>query len=112
MRLPGWIGSLPIDEAEKKLEGAQVGTYLIRTGVEVFQMIEEMKGEYGEIYPYSLLFAADEGKISELLILHVSWGWIIQNDEPNLKSESYMVFGTAKELLDSLHEVIGNPVSV
>ncbi len=110
--LPGWVGSLSIDEAEKKLEGAPVGTYLIRSGDEVSYMVDEMEEKYGKIVSYSLLFASEEERVSEKLILHVSWGWIVQEDEPNLRSPSYTVFPTAKKLLESLGAFISKPVFV
>lgn len=108
--LPEWAGAMTFEEAEKKLENAPIGTYLIRWGDDVALMIDRMKMEYRcDIQPYSLTFAAEEKKISEILILQLPWGWIKYQDEPDLRSSLYTVYTSAQELLKSLNTMAWIP---
>lgn len=108
--LPGWAGHLTIQEAENKLKNAPIGTYLVRSGDDVALMIDRMKMEYCfDIQPYSLIFAAEEEKISEVLILRLPWGWIQYQDEPDLRSSLYTVYKSAQELVDGLKTVARIP---
>ena len=73
-------------------------------------MIDRMKMEYRfDIQPYSLTFAAEEERISEVLILRLPWGWIQYQDEPDLRSSLYTVYKSVQELVDDLKTVARIP---
>lgn len=108
-KLPGWKGHITAIQAEKKLQGQKIGTYLIRSFSDVPNMIEGMKQEYDcEILSYCVVTVVDEKKFSEILILNVPWGWLIFQDEPNLRA--YKVFPNPKKLLDSLEILTRYPL--
>ncbi|HSX14083.1 MAG TPA: hypothetical protein VLE96_06675 [Chlamydiales bacterium] len=100
-KLPGWSGHLTAIQAEEKLRGQRRGTYLIRSFNDVSNMIDTMKQEYDcEILSYVIVIAMDEKKFSEILLLNVPWGWLVFQDEPNLRA--YAVYQTPKKVIESL----------
>lgn len=100
-KIPGWKGHLTAVQAEERLRGQKIGTYLIRSYHDVSNMIDTMKREYDcEILAYSLVTVVDEKKFSEVLLLNVPWGWLIFQDEPNLLI--YPVYPTPKKLIETL----------
>jgi hypothetical protein len=85
--LPGWKGSLSRIEAERKLSGKPVGTYLLREGDEItlsmsFHFAEE---NLLSVHPYLLTVVEQNGKIVDILLLQTNKGWILYHDDPNLK---------------------------
>jgi hypothetical protein len=97
--LPGWVGTLGRIEAEKKLEGKPIGTYLVREGdslteASVFHLAKE---NHLVVYPFILTVVEMQEKISDILLLKTEKGWILYQDEPNLGSYSH--FRSASELL-------------
>lgn len=108
-KLPGWKGHITAIQAEEKLRGSKIGTYLIRSYSDVTNMIDGMKQEYDcEILSYFLVAVVDEKKFSEVLIMNVPWGWLIFQDEPNLRA--YKVFPNPKKLLTSLESIARYPL--
>ena len=100
---PHWAGFLTDVEAEERLTGSPIGTYLIRKEKEKSLMVEVMEREQScSIQPYYFVFVSGEDQFSEMLILHFPWGWIRYQDEPDLKSSLYPRSVSAKQLVETL----------
>lgn len=103
--LAGWMGSVSRIDAEKRLEGRPVGTYILREGDEITVAISFHFGEENllSIHPYILTAVAAEEKIVDVLILQTNKGWTLYHDDPNLKdSVLYRYFPTPQALLQTL----------
>ncbi len=106
-KLPAWQGRMTAIQAEEKLRGQLVGTYLIRSCDDVSNMIDMLKQKYDcEILSYYLVAVVDEKRFSECLLLNVPWGWLCYQDEPDL--HSYTVFPSPKKLVESI-EIANRP---
>ncbi len=106
----GWAGILTDVEAEKRLEGSPIGTYLIRKEREKPLMVEILeKEESCSIQPYYFVFVSGENRFSELLILHFPWGWIRYRDEPDLQSSLYPRGVSAEKLIETLKKDLPKP---
>ena len=111
--VPGWMGSLSRIEAEERLMGKTIGTYLLREGDEVTRWMSFHFGEENHlvIRPYLLTVVENEEKISDLLILKTNKGWILYSDNPNLKDEvTYHYHLSPESLVRSLHPIAINPL--
>lgn len=103
--LPAWKGSLSRIEAEKKLMGKPIGTYLLREGDEITVSISFHFAEENllSIHPYLLTAVEEEGKVADILLLETNKGWIVYHDDPNLKDPKlYHYYPTAQSLLHTL----------
>lgn len=111
--LPGWMGSLNRIEAEVRLTGKMVGTYLIRDGDEITLWMSFQFAEENHLYirPYLLTVVETEEKISDILLLKTDKGWILYNDDPNLADEiTYHYYPSPQSLVRSLHKIATNPL--
>lgn len=100
---PHWAGVLTDVEAEKRLEGSPIGTYLIRKERDKSLMVEVMEKEQNcSIQPYYFVFVSGEDRFSEILILHFPWGWIRYQDEPDLQSPLYPRGVSAEQLIATI----------
>lgn len=111
--LPGWKGSLSRLEAEEKLLGKPVGTYLLREGDEItisisFHFAEENRLS---IHPYLLSVVEQNNKIVDILLLQTNKGWILYHDDPNLKDPTlYHYHPSPQGLLHTLNQVASHPL--
>ena len=109
----GWMGSLSRIEAEHKLDGKPVGTYLLREGdgltaSTAFHLAQE---NLLEIVPYLLTVVEGEEKIADILIIQTNRGWILYHDDPNLSDKAlYTYFPTLRAVLDYLKPIATRPV--
>jgi len=101
-KVSGWAGSVTHDEAEERLQGKSMGTYVIRSGDETSALSVDqlMQGNHRVIQHYLLVVKGEEEKVEEHLILHTSQGWLMYSDEPNLNS--YRPSHSLPELLSGL----------
>lgn len=112
--LPGWLGSISRVEAEQMLDGKPEGTYLLREGDELtiaisFHFEEE---NHLHIHPYLVTVVESEGKISDILLLQTSKGWILYFDDPNLNDKAlYEYFPSAQTLLHHINKQAKRPLS-
>ncbi|HSX11142.1 MAG TPA: SH2 domain-containing protein [Chlamydiales bacterium] len=111
--LSGWQGSISRMDAEQRLVGKPVGTYLLREGDEItvsisFHFAEENRLS---IHPYLLTVVEQEGKIVDILLLQTSRGWTLYHDDPNLKDPVlYQYHASPQALLHTLHQVARQPL--
>lgn len=112
--LPGWQGALSRIDAERKLKGKPIGTYLMREGDELtlsisFHFAEENRLS---IHPYLLTVVERENKIVDILLLQTNKGWLLYHDDPNLKDPIlYHYHASAQGLLHSLGQRARHPLS-
>jgi hypothetical protein len=111
--LPGWLGSISRLDAEQMLDGKPEGTYLLREGDELtiaiaFHFEEE---NHLHIHPYLVTVIEGEGKISDILFLQTSKGWILYFDNPNLNDRVlYEYFPSAQALLQHIKQTAKRPL--
>lgn len=109
---PGWMGSLTRLEAEKRLEGKKIGTYLLREGDEItlscmFHLQEE---NLTHIRSFLMTVVQEEAKISDILLLKTDQGWSFYHDDPNLHDlKIYRYFPSFEALLDQLRSIAAYP---
>jgi hypothetical protein len=112
--LPGWLGSVSRVDAEQMLNGKPVGTYLLREGDELtlaiaFHFEEE---NHLHIHPYLVTVVENEGKISDILLLQTSKGWILYFDDPNLNDlVLYEYYPTVQAILHHINHTAKHPLS-
>ena len=111
-KIPGWAGPLTRSQAEKRLQGQKVGTYLIRTGDTIIdEAIQSLEREnHCSIRYYILTFVREEQRIGEELILQVDGKWILYRDEPKIHSEQYNPCYTLEALLCRLSSDVRYPL--
>jgi hypothetical protein len=80
---PGWMGSINREQAEKLLDKAPPGTYLLREGDEYTKKIEyTLAHETNEtLHCYLLTLAEKDYKISEKTLVQKGDSWAIYNDD-------------------------------
>lgn len=111
--LPAWMGSLTREAAEKRLEGKELGTYLLREGDPLTKaMAFHLSQENG--FPVRLFLVtvieADE-KISDILLVRTPQGWTFYQDEPNLNNMLiYKYHPTSQGIIKEL-KVAKQPIS-
>lgn len=111
--LPGWMGSIGRIEAEHRLTGKPVGTYLLREGDEItisiaFHISEE---NLLSIRPYVLTVVEKDDKISDILLLQTDKGWTLYQDDPDLKDpELYHFLPSPQAMLHALGPIVRHPI--
>ncbi len=111
--LPGWMGSVSRMDAERRLSGKAVGTYLLREGDEITVSIAFHFSEENllAIHPYLLTVVETEEKIADILFLQTNKGWTLYRDDPNLKDGAlYHYHTSARALLQSLGNLARYPL--
>jgi hypothetical protein len=112
--LPGWLNSISRVEAEQMLDGKPLGTYLLREGDELtiaisFHFEEE---NHLHVHPYLVTVVEGEGKISDILLLQTTKGWIFYFDDPNLNDHViYEYFPSAEALLHHIKHIAKKPIN-
>jgi hypothetical protein len=108
--LPGWAGALSRLEAEKKLSGKAIGTYLIREGDSLDYTLSRQLSVANllDSYPYVLTVVEKDDKISECLFLQTEKGWLLYSDEPILGR--YIFYSTPQALLQTLSGIARHPL--
>jgi hypothetical protein len=101
---PGWAGSLDRLDAERRLMSRPIGTYMLRHGDELtlsmtFHFSEE---NHISVRPYLLTVIEREKKISDILILETEKGWILYEDDPDLKDPFYHYHESLRALFKEL----------
>lgn len=112
--LPGWMGAISRMQAEERLHGKPVGTYLMRDGDEITVSISfHFAEENGlSIHPYLLTVVESEEKISDVLLLQTNQGWTLYHDDPNLEDKAlYHYFPSPQVLLRTLGNLVRYPLS-
>lgn len=110
--LPGWMGSINRVEAEHRLEGKPVGTYLLREGDEITKAMAFHFSEENvvSVHPYVITLVEQEGKISEYLLLKTDKGWTLYHDDPDLKDTTYHFAPSPRTVLHELHHLARHPI--
>jgi hypothetical protein len=110
--MPGWSGSLSRLEAEKKLAGCPIGTYLLRHGNELIDEVAKAIAESNQmpIKAYVLTFVEGKQKISDRLLIQTEWGWTIACDNSDLSSPVYEYHQTLNALLYSMRDQLKIPL--
>lgn len=106
----GWSGYLSRVDAETKLRGHPVGTYLIRKG-ESFEenlAIRIGKANHMTIHVCNVTFVEGTKKISDYLLIQTDMGWAVCRDEMDLSL--YQYHPTLQALLDTLKSKIKTPL--
>lgn len=112
--LPGWVGALSRVDAEKRLKGKAIGTYLFREGgyltfAIAFHLAEE---NHLSVHPFLLTFVEGREKIAELLLLKTGRGWIYYRDDPNLSNFGlYQYHASPQALIHEMGHLIKHPIS-
>jgi len=112
--LPGWVGSLNRLDAEKKLIGKPVGTYLLREGDEITVSISFRFAEENlfSIHPYLMTVVEKEEKISDILLLQTDKGWTLYHDNPDLKDSDYHYHPSPQGLIHTLSHTAKHPLKL
>lgn len=103
--LPGWLGNMDRLKAEKLLEGAPKGTYILREGDEdtravAFHLAQENKMK---VHAYVCTVVESGHKISDLLVLHTPQGWTLYQDNPDLFDSQYAYCPSPQGMILLLH---------
>lgn len=111
--IPGWAGHISRIEAEHRLEGQAVGTFVLRDGDDlndrILSALQRSNREHLE--SCLLTVVASEGKISEYLIVHTPEGWTLYQDNPDLRDHSQYKFShTLDELLTKISSIAKRPL--
>ncbi|MBX7065809.1 MAG: hypothetical protein K1X28_01130 [Parachlamydiales bacterium] len=112
--LPAWMGALPREDAERRLEGQPEGTYLLREGDDLTQAIGFHFSEENHlsVHPFVLTVVEEEEKISDILLIKTAKGWTLYHDDPNLNDTIlYKYESTPQSLLRQLEPIAKKPVS-
>ena len=109
--LPGWKGPISRLQAESRLRGKSLGSYLLRDGDPVTRStaVQLSLSNRQSIRAYALTMVEREKKISEYLLLHTDKGWMVYNDEPRLLS--YRFYHSPQELLQALNAIARHPIT-
>jgi len=102
---PGWQGSLTRLEAEKKLQGKPVGSYLFRQSDDITQWM--LKQYLRPCKGYLLTVVEKEAKISDYLILKTQEGWALHKDDPDLSC--YHFYPTFSSLFHRIDHIAQTP---
>lgn len=103
---PGWAGTIDRLDAERRLLGRPAGTYLLRNGDQLtlsmtFHFSEE---NHMVIRPLILTVVEREKKISDILLLETEKGWVLYEDDPDLKDPYYHYHESLRALFKLLSE--------
>lgn len=112
--LPAWMGGLNREEAEARLEGKAEGTYLLREGDELTRAIGFHFSEenHVSVHPFLVTVVEEEEKISDILMIKTSRGWILYHDDPNLNDLMlYKYESSPQALLKELGKIAKEPIS-
>lgn len=104
-KFPGWHSVLQRVDAEKLLQGKPIGTYLIRSGDPITEMLIEQYPP--ELTGYILTVVEENEKISDYLILKTTKGWALHRDESDLRNYTYLP--TFQALLETLKSIAWVP---
>jgi hypothetical protein len=112
--LPGWRGAIDRIEAEKILHGRPVGSYVLRHGDKTTEIIAFQIGETNRIlvHPFLLTLVEGDKKITDLLLLQTSKGWIHYQDDPDLRNPFYKYHLTPESMIQTFHSRARFPVNV
>ena len=111
---PGWVGSISRFEAEKYLEGKEVGTFVLREGDELSsRMLSALERANHEHLESCLLTVVEPGeKIAEYLIVHTPQGWTFYQDNPDLRDKGQYHFSPSlSQLLEKIHAIAKKPLN-
>lgn len=110
---PGWHGSVNRIEAEKRLQGASEGTYLLRMADSISWLTADQLAQNNRLslYPYVLTVVEPEDKISDYLLFQTERGWVCYKEEPDLRDPGYQYYSTLNALLFSLQACAQHPLS-
>ena len=111
--LPGWMHAIGRVEAERMLDGKPEGTYVLREGDELTLSISFHFEEENllKIHPYLVTVVEKEEKISDILLLQTSKGWLLYHDDPNLEDKAiYQYFPTPQVALAQLKDTVKSPL--
>lgn len=102
---PGWVGAVGRIEAEKKLIGKPLGTYVLRLGDEYTQVTANNLSETNKkfVKAYICTHVESEGKISDSLFLLTDDGWTHYRDNPDLSDSEYKYHNSPESLINHLH---------
>lgn len=110
-KFPGYEGHIGRSKAESLLKdrtgnNLKRGSYLIRDGDENSAMLVERweKLYRCSIRDFFIVYTAEDEVICEKWVLHLPWGWVVYNDETDLKSEKYKVYDTFGDLMSDLNK--------
>lgn len=110
---PGWVGCISREEAERRLEGKEIGTFVLREGDELnSRILSALEIANHEQIDSCVLTVVESGeKIAEYLILHTPQGWTLYQDNPDLLDiVQYRFSPTLPNLLDKIHEIAKKPL--
>lgn len=110
--MKGWSGKSNRIEAEEKLSGRPIGTYLLRKGDELLDSVAHAFAEANQIMVqlYVLTFVEEEDKICDRLLILTPWGWTIARDESDLTSPLYQYYPSLASLLSSISDQVKTPL--
>jgi len=110
---PGWQGNMDRVAAERLLQRAPRGTYLLREGDELTRDIAtQLSRENGvSVTAYVCTTVESEHKISDILILHTSRGWTLYNDNPDLSDAQYAYSPSPQGVLHHMQHRARHPLS-
>jgi hypothetical protein len=110
--MQGWSGRLSRIEAEKKLHGSPIGTYLLRHGDDFTEPVANAFSQANKmsVNIYVVTFVEEKSKISERLLIQTEWGWTIARDESDLSSPLYEYHPTISALLSSMSDQCKTPI--
>ena len=109
----GWAGHISREEAERRLEGQAVGTFVLRDGDELNGriLLALQRSNRERLESYLLTVVAPEGKIAEYLIVHSPEGWTFYQDNPDLRDQvQYQFSESLDELLRKTSSIAKRPL--
>lgn len=104
--LDEWAGNSTRIEAEKRLSGQSVGSYLVRAVADpVSQSILSQIAENNRISFFNSCFLTvveKEGKISDILLLRTEKGWTYYQDNVHFQGGFYTYYSSIESLIKEL----------
>ena len=95
-------------EAERRLQKAKVGTYVLREAEGAALVLSRV---LGVVKAYLVTVKEGEKKMGEQLIVHTRWGWTIYRDNPDLGDrEYYRYYDTFQKALANLEPQAKTPL--
>lgn len=112
-RAPGWAGSISRIEAENRLEGKSIGTFLLREGDILDQRILRAleKSNHEHLESCVLTVVGPEKKVTDYLVVHAPEGWTLYQDNPDLRDkEQYQFSPSLFLLLEKIKSIANKPL--
>ncbi|MBU6446089.1 MAG: hypothetical protein KGQ49_01665 [Verrucomicrobia bacterium] len=111
--LPAWAGVIGREDAERRLEGTSIGTYLLREGDPLTRAIGFHFSEenHVKVHPFLLTVVEEDEKISDMLIIKTANGWTLYRVDPNIHDSTlYQYETTPQGLLHHISNIAKTPI--